>query len=81
MIQFEYIGRHGVKRAAHYAIEGGQLSVSYRGETMSVAAGVNEIANAFLRENLIRSILGEIETSYQPVGSDDPLLSGTGAAQ
>ena len=80
MIEFEYVGRNGVKRAAHYTIEDGQLSVSYRGETMSVAAGVNEIANAFLRENLIRSMLGEIETSYQQVEIGDPALSGSGTA-
>ena len=81
MIQFEYIGRNGVKRSAHFAIEDGLLSVSYRGETMSVAAGMNEIANAFLRDNLIRSILGEIETSYRQVEPGDPALSGSGAAQ
>ena len=80
MIQFEYIGRNGVIRSAHYAIEDGQLSVSYRGETMSVAAGVNEITNAFLRENLISSILGEIEASYQQVESGDPVLSSSGTA-
>ena len=60
MIQFEFVARNGAKLTAHYTIENSKLTVTYREETMSVPAGVNEIANAFLRDNLMRSILGEL---------------------
>jgi hypothetical protein len=60
MIQFDFEARNGARLSAHYTIESGKLIVSYREETASAAAGVNEIANAFLRDNLMRSILGEL---------------------
>lgn len=61
MKRFEFIARHGAKLDADYVIENGMLHVIYRGVSMSAAAGVNEIANAFLRDNLMRSITGEID--------------------
>jgi hypothetical protein len=38
-----------------------------RDHTVSVAEGPNEIANAFLRDNLMRSLLGEIGAYDQQV--------------
>lgn len=61
MKRFEFVARSGAKLDADYVIENGVLHVAYRGASMSVAAGVNEIANAFLRDNLMRSITGEID--------------------
>jgi hypothetical protein len=61
MKRFDFVARNGAKLDADYVIENGVLHVAYRGASMSVAAGVNEIANAFLRDNLMRSITGEIE--------------------
>lgn len=72
MKRFEFIARSGAKLDADYVIENGILHVVYRGVSMSVAAGVNEIANAFLRDNLMRSITGEIETL--PQGNRDVAL-------
>jgi hypothetical protein len=60
MTEFEFTARNGAKIKAHYMIAGGRLNVIYRDHTVSVAEGLNEIANAFLRDNLMRSILGEI---------------------
>ena len=65
MTQFDFVSRSGAKLSAHYAIENGKLVVSYRDETASTAAGVNEIANAFLRDNLMRSILGELDAHQE----------------
>lgn len=65
MKRFEFIARNGAKLEAHYVIENRVLQVVYRGASMSVAAGVNEIANAFLRDNLMRSITGEIDVPPQ----------------
>ena len=61
MKRFEFIARSGAKLDADYLIENGVLHVAYRGVSMSAAAGVNEMANAFLRDNLMRSITGEID--------------------
>ena len=61
MKRFEFVARNGAKLDADYVIEDGVLHVAYRGASMSVAAGVNEIANAFLRDNLMRSITREID--------------------
>jgi hypothetical protein len=63
MKRFEFVARSGAKLDADYVIENGVLHVAYRGASMSVAAGVNEIANAFLRDNLMRSITGEIDVA------------------
>jgi hypothetical protein len=79
MIQFEYVARNGARLTAHYIIEGGKLRVTYREKTMSVPAGVTEIANAFLRDNLMRSILGEIGPAEQTVSRDPPGLSPAAA--
>ena len=65
MKRFEFIARSGAKLDADYLIENGVLHVAYRGVSMSAAAGVNEMANAFLRDNLMRSITGEID-AHQP---------------
>lgn len=61
MKRFEFVSRNGAKLDADYVIQDGVLHVAYRGASMSVAAGVNEIANAFLRDNLMRSMTGEID--------------------
>ena len=63
MHRFEFATRNGAKLEADYLIENGTLHVVYKGVRMSATAGVNEIANAFLRDNLMRSITGEIEPS------------------
>ena len=61
MKRFEFVTRGGAKLEADYFIENGTLHVVYKGVSINVAAGVNEIANAFLRDHLMRSITGEIE--------------------
>lgn len=61
MHRFEFAARNGAKLEADYLIENGTLHVIYKGVSLSATAGVNEIANAFLRDNLMRSITGEIE--------------------
>lgn len=67
MTEFEFATRTGARVKAHYHIDEGRLSVTYRDRTVSVTEGLNEIANAFLRDNLMRSILGEIEvTDHRP---------------
>jgi len=75
MEEFQHTLRNGAKVRAHYMIDQGILSVTYRGETMSVTSGLNEIANAFLRGNLMQSILGEIEVA--PKGDTEDILSLT----
>lgn len=74
MKRFEFVKRNGAKLEADYVIENGTLHVVYKGVSISVAAGINEIANAFLRDNLMRSLTGEIE-SIPPQGSDGLSLS------
>jgi hypothetical protein len=44
---------------------------------MTVTSGINEIGNAFLRDNLMRSILGEIETP-RPVANVGNTTSSPG---
>lgn len=61
MHRFEFAARNGAKLEADYLIENGTLHVIYKGVSLSTTAGVSEIANAFLRDNLMRSITGEIE--------------------
>ena len=61
MNRFEFVTRSGAKLEADYVIDDGALHVVYRGVSLSAAAGVNEIANAFLRDHLMRSITGEID--------------------
>jgi hypothetical protein len=78
MIPFDFKARSGANLTAHYAIENGKLIVSYRDETASAAAGVNEIANAFLRDNLMRSLLGEIDPPR--TAANDGGLQGPSAA-
>jgi hypothetical protein len=63
MTEFEFATRTGARIKAHYHIDEGRLSVTYRDRTLSVAEGLNEIANAFLRDNLMRSMLGEIDVA------------------
>lgn len=70
MKRFEFVARNGAKLDADYVIKDGTLHVVYKGVSMSVAAGINEIANAFLRDNLMRAITGEIEP-VPPHGADD----------
>lgn len=79
MIQFEFVARNGAKLLAHYAIKDGRLTVQCRGRTMSVVAGVNEIANAFLRDNLMRLMLGEIDMP-EKAGAGDAAPLGSNAA-
>ena len=79
MIQFEFVARNGAKLLAHYAIEDGRLTVRCRGGTMSAVAGVNEIANAFLRDNLMRLILGEIDVP-ENAGTGDTAHLGSSTA-
>ena len=65
MKDFEFTARNGARIKAHYQIADGRLSVVYRDHAVSVAEGLNEIANAFLRDNLMQSLLGEIGGSDQ----------------
>lgn len=78
MKPFEFVARSGAKLHADYVIENGVLHVAYRGASMSVAAGVNEVANAFLRDNLMRSITGEIDATPRSDGHAGPRGVPTG---
>lgn len=75
MKRFEFVARNGAKLEADYVIDNAILHVVYRGVSMSVAAGVNEMANAFLRDNLMRSITGELGVALQQGADGNPSVS------
>ncbi|CAN7243080.1 hypothetical protein LJR030_002159 [Rhizobium sp. LjRoot30] len=59
MIPFTYRPNSGSEVIAHYEIEGDVMHVLYKDDRRSTALGVNEIGNAFLRENLLRTMMAE----------------------
>ena len=71
MKDFEFTARNGARIKAFYQIADGRLSVNYRDHTVSVAEGLNEIANAFLRDNLMRTILEEVGRADQHVPTSE----------
>lgn len=79
MNRFEFVARNGAKLEAEYIIHDDMLHVVYRGVGMSVAAGVNEMANAFLRDNLMRSITGELGIAPQRATDSNPCCEGPSA--